>query len=82
MIEAATELPITTRRLLVAAERTGDLEPAFETLAEDCAEEVDRRSARLLAALEPALIVLIFLMIGSLVLAIMIPILTASSAVV
>jgi type IV pilus assembly protein PilC len=82
LIEAAKELPITTRRLLVAAERTGDLEPAFDTLAGDCAEEVDRRSTRLLAALEPLLIVFIFLMIGSLVLAIMIPILTASSAVV
>lgn len=81
LIEAATELPVTTRRLLVAAERAGDLEATFEVLATDSADEVERRSARLLAALEPILIVLISVMIGSLVIAIMVPILTAASSV-
>jgi type II secretory pathway component PulF len=79
-LESATLLPPATRRLLVAAERTGELEGAFESLAGDSADEVDRRSARLLAALEPALIVLMFLMIGSLVLSIMIPMITTAAA--
>jgi len=81
LIESASLLPPATRRLLVAAERTGELEGAFESLASDSADEVDRRSARLLAALEPALIVLMFLMIGSLVLSIMIPLITTAAAV-
>lgn len=78
LIEGATALPLATRKLLVAAERAGDLESAFATLADDMAAEVERRSSRLLSVLQPALVVFMFLMIGSLVLAIMIPLLTMS----
>lgn len=78
LIENVTALPVTTRRLLIAAERSGDLETAFETLADDLTEELDRRSTRLLAALEPLLIVLMFLVIGLMVLAIMIPLLKST----
>jgi type II secretory pathway component PulF len=74
-------MPIATRRLLVAADRSGDMESAFTTLAADMAEEVDRRSTRLLAALEPALIVFMFMIIGSLLLAILLPILSASNGI-
>lgn len=81
LIDSVDVLPLATRRLLIAAERAGDLESAFDTLAEDMAEELDRRSTRALAALEPALIVFMFLMIGSLVLSIMIPLIkTAANA--
>lgn len=81
LLDSVDALPLSTRRLLTAAERSGDLETAFETLSQDLAEELDRRATRLLAALEPALIVLMFLLIGSLLLAIMIPlILMAGSA--
>jgi general secretion pathway protein F len=76
LIENATALPLATRRLLVAAERSGELETAFDNLGADMADEVDRRSSRILAALEPGLIVVMFLMIGTLVLAVMVPILT------
>lgn len=78
LIDEVTTLPLPTRRLLIAAERSGDLQSAFDTLAGDMAEEVDRRSQRLLAALEPLLIVFMFLMIGSLMLAIMVPLMRAS----
>ncbi len=81
LIDQADALPLPTRRLLVAAERSGDLTPAFETLAQDMSDEVERRSARLLAVLEPALIVLMFLIIGSVLMAIMIPLLNLSSMV-
>jgi type II secretory pathway component PulF len=74
LIENVSELPLATRRLLIAAERAGDLETAFDGLAADMADEVERRSSRLLAALEPLLIVAMFLIIGSVLLAIMIPI--------
>ncbi|MFZ4573422.1 MAG: type II secretion system F family protein [Phycisphaerales bacterium] len=78
LIDNVDALPIPTRRLLIAAERAGDLESAFETLALDSAEELDRRSSRLMAALEPLLIVILFLVIGSLLLSIMVPLLKLS----
>jgi general secretion pathway protein F len=79
LIEEVTSFPIATRRLLVAAERSGDLEHAFGTLASDMTDEVDKSSARLLAVLEPALIVVMFLVIGSLLMALLMPMLTVSS---
>lgn len=79
LIDTVTALPLPTRRLLIAAERSGDLESAFELLATDMAEEVERRSQRLLAALEPTMLVVMFLMIGSMVLSIMIPMIQSTA---
>lgn len=79
LIDNVTALPLTTRRLLIAAERSGDLETAFDTLAIDMAEEVDKKSQRLLSVLEPALIVFMFVIVGSLLLSIMIPMIQAAS---
>ena len=79
LIDKVTALPLATRRLLMAAERAGDLDTAFDSLARDMADELDRRTSRLLALLEPAVIVLMFLIIGSMVLALMIPMLTISN---
>ncbi len=76
LIDNVSALPLATRRLLVAAERSGELEPAFAALASDMTDEVDRRSQRLLAVLQPGLVVMMAVMIGSLVLAIMVPLLT------
>lgn len=81
LIEEVTSFPLATRRLLVAAERSGDLEHAFGTLATDMTDEVDKSSARLLALLEPALIVTMFLIIGSLLLSLLLPMLTISNTV-
>ena len=79
LIDTVTALPLPTRRLLIAAERSGDLESAFELLATDMAEEVERRSARLLAAMEPTMLVVMFFMIGSMVLSIMIPMIQSTA---
>lgn len=73
LIQEVEALPLTTRRLLIAAERAGDLQEAFDTLADDATADLERRSTRLMAALEPALIVMMFLMVGTLVLSIMTP---------
>lgn len=81
LIEEVTMFPIATRRLLVAAERSGDLEHAFGTLANDMTDEVDRTSSRLLAVLEPVLIVLMFAIIGSLLLALLLPMLSISNSI-
>lgn len=80
LIDKVTLFPLATRRMLIAAERSGDLDEAFETLAQDHTDAVDRQSARLLGALEPLLIVGIFLLIGTMMLAIMIPMLNLSQA--
>ena len=81
LIDEVSSMPIPTRRLLIAAERSGDLENAFHTLAGDMSDEVERTSSRLLAVLEPALIILMFLIIGSVLLALMLPMLTLSSKI-
>lgn len=81
LIEEVGTFPVATRRLLVAAERSGDLEHAFGTLATDMTEQVEKSSARLLAVLEPALIVLMFAIIGSLLMALLLPMLTISGSV-
>lgn len=79
LIDSVTALPLPTRRLLIAAERSGDMETAFELLAADMTDELERQSQRLLAVLEPLLIVGLFIVIGSMLLAIMIPLIQATS---
>jgi type II secretory pathway component PulF len=81
LIDDVDALPMATRRLLIAAERSGDLEAAFTALADDMAAEVDQRASRLLAAMEPILIVILFGIVGSMLLAILFPILTAASGI-
>jgi type II secretory pathway component PulF len=72
-------LPESTRRLLVAADQGGDLEDAFNALANDHAAEVDKKTARLMAVLEPLLIVLLFVIVGTIILAIMLPMFSMAS---
>jgi type IV pilus assembly protein PilC len=81
LIDKVTALPVGTRRLMIAAERSGDLQQAFETLGKDMEDELDRRTSRLLAVLEPGLIVLMAVLIGGLILSIMIPLLTITGQV-
>lgn len=81
LIDHVTMFPIATRRLLIAAERAGDLDAAFGALSVDLANDVDQKTQRLLSLLEPALIVGMFLVIGSIVLAILIPLLTLPNQV-
>ena len=79
LIDDVDALPVATRRLLIAADRAGDLDTAFDSLAEDMGDALEAQTQRLLSALEPLLIVLLFLMIGSLVLSIMVPMITMST---
>ena len=77
LLEEVDELPLSTRRLLMAADRSGDMDSAFDSLATATSEEVEQRSARLLAVLEPAMIVGVFAMIAPLIVAVAVPMLTA-----
>ena len=79
LIAQVESLPLATRRLLVAADQSGDLESAFDALARDHAQEVEKKTDRLMAILEPALIVLLFLIVGTIILAIMLPMLNMTS---
>ncbi|MDF1808283.1 MAG: type II secretion system F family protein [Phycisphaerales bacterium] len=79
LISKVEALPLSTRRLLIAADQAGDLESAFDGLALDHAEEVDKKTARLMAILEPLLIVVLFLIVGTIILAIMLPMLNMTS---
>jgi type IV pilus assembly protein PilC len=81
LIEEVEALPLATRRLLLAAERAGDMENAFSSLAGDMTDEVERQATRLLAVLQPAMIVLMTMFIGGLLLAILVPILTMAGKV-
>lgn len=81
LIDDVEALPLATRRLLIAAERSGDLETAFNALAEDMAAEVDQQTSRLLAAMEPVLIVMLFAIVGTLLLSIMYPMLTVAGGI-
>lgn len=81
LLEEIEAFPLATRRLLVAAERSGDIDSVFESLSTDMAAEVDKRSERLLSLLEPMFIVGMFLVIGSLLMSIMIPLITLSGEI-
>ena len=76
LIERVDALPMATRKLLIAAERAGDMDSAFDALADDAASDVDVRAARLLAFLEPAVIAGMFLLLAPLIVAVAVPMLT------
>ena len=78
LLEQVTALPLATRRLLSAAERAGDLDSVFDSLADDLTDNVDERASRLLALLEPLVIVLMFVLIAPLIFAIALPMMSIS----
>lgn len=81
LIEDVEALPLATRRLLLAAERAGDMDTAFGSLAGDMTDEVDRQASRLLAVLQPVLIIIMTVVIGALLMAILVPVLSAAGHV-
>jgi len=80
LLERSRVLPLATRKLLIAADRAGDLDQAFEALAEEAGKALDSKADRLLALLEPALLIVLFLTVGLLAFAIMYPMITAASS--
>jgi type II secretory pathway component PulF len=81
LVEKVESLPQATRRLLIAADQGGELDSAFNSLAQDHANEVDTRTGRLMAVLEPLLIVVLFLVIGTVIISVMLPMLSVTSQV-
>lgn len=81
LVEKVESLPQATRRLLIAADQGGELDTAFNALAQDHANEVDTRTGRLMAVLEPLLIVVLFVVIGTVIISVMLPMLTVTNQV-
>ncbi|MFN8728747.1 MAG: type II secretion system F family protein [Planctomyces sp.] len=81
LIDQVDALPLATRRLLIAAERSGDLDAAFNSLASDMTDEVERRSARLMALLQPVLIIFMFTVVGSIILSLLIPMINSTGQI-
>lgn len=81
LIAKVESLPEATRRLLIAADQGGDLEEAFGALARDHASAVDKKTARLMAILEPLLIIVLFAIVGTIILAIMMPMFNMTSGI-
>jgi len=79
LISNVESLPMATRRLLVAADQAGDLQNAFDGLARDHAQEVDKKTARLMAILEPLLVIILFVVVGTIILSIMLPMFNMAS---
>jgi general secretion pathway protein F len=80
LLDSVASLAPATRKLLAAADQAGDLDTAFDQLAGDYLEQVDQKTSRLMALLEPALTVAMFLIIGSMIMAIMAPLITATTS--
>jgi general secretion pathway protein F len=81
LVEKVESLPQATRRLLIAADQGGELDTAFGALAQDHANEVDQRTERLMAVLEPLLIVVLFAIIGVVIVSVMLPMFSVTSNV-
>ncbi len=81
LVDKVDSLPNATRRLLIAADQGGELDSAFDALAQDHANEVDTRTARLMAVLEPLLIVVLFVVIGVVIVSVMLPMFSVTSNV-
>ncbi|MFG0258592.1 MAG: type II secretion system F family protein [Phycisphaerales bacterium JB043] len=73
LVDEVTMLPLAIRKLLIAAERSGDLEEALEGISADLASRVDRDTDRMLAILEPVILVVVFALIAPIVISILLP---------
>ncbi|MBL0926791.1 MAG: type II secretion system F family protein [Phycisphaerales bacterium] len=80
LLDRVDALPLATRRLLMAADRAGDLDSAFDSLASTTADEVDKRAARLLGLIEPAALIALFLVLGPVIVAIAVPLITRATS--
>ena len=82
LIDKVEALPLATRKLLIAADQAGDLESAFDSLAKDHSQNVDKKTARLMAVLEPLMIIILFLIVGAMILAITLPMMDMTGAAI
>lgn len=66
-------------QMMTVGQQSGEIEPMLERLATAYERQVETATARLTAVLEPALIILLAVMVGTIAFAIVLPILEASN---
>ncbi len=71
--------PLITIRLLAIAEETGKMKEAFDSIAEIYDEELSKSLERLTTVLQPAILLLLGLIVGVMVLAVLLPLTDVSS---
>ncbi len=71
--------PLTVTRLLAIAEETGRMKQAFDSIAEIYDEELAKSLERLTTVLQPALLLLLGIIVGVMVLAVLLPLTDVSS---
>jgi general secretion pathway protein F len=67
--------------MVAVGEQTGQLEEMLDRVAEAYEEEIESTTTRAMAVLEPTLIVLLACVVGFIVIAVMLPILQASTSI-
>jgi general secretion pathway protein F len=73
------QFPLTVIRLLAIAEETGKMKEAFENIVEIYDEELTKSLENLTTVLQPALLLLLGLIVGVMVLAVLLPLTDVSS---
>lgn len=76
LIDSVTALPPSVRQMLVAGERAGDLDSTFAALADDMSEEVETRTSRVLGLIQPLATVFMAIIIGGVIAAVLLPIIS------
>ena len=68
-------------RLILIGEKAGSMEDAMRSVADSCQEEVDNRISHTLSVLEPALVVILSVIVGIILLSVMLPLLGIISGI-
>lgn len=75
------EFPSLLAKLLKVARKTGTLDDVLETLAETYDRALKRRLKRITAVLEPALVMILSIMVGGILLLVMLPLIQIMSSI-
>lgn len=78
-LSAASFIPTSAAQMVATAERTGRLGPVLQMVGEYYEEDGERRIRQLAKLLEPAIIVIMGLVVGTVVLSVMLPLLDVST---
>jgi type IV pilus assembly protein PilC len=61
--------------------RTGSSDTVMEEIARRCGEDVSEKTERALARIEPTLVIIMSLLVGAILIAVMLPLMTIMSAI-
>lgn len=78
-LQEATFLPSEAAQMMATGEMTGRLADVLEDMGEFYEEEASRQMKRLIVAIEPAIILVMGIMVGGIVLSVMLPMLDVTS---